>query len=141
MPGEAYPLFSPGEGTGAMSNIPSREYRIMQRHLSSSCVRQCCICLVRAYKGSNFPQNLVGLIQWFSGAGCEISLTQWFSISHCVSYCSTQINPFLLFLTHHHFHDPFFFTSQRSAMCEGREESSGVNDLFTPRGTLRAFKS
>lgn len=41
----------------------------------------------------------------------------------------------LLFLTRHHFRDPFFLfflsTSERSAPCEGRGESDGVNDLLT----------
>lgn len=81
-------------------------------------------------------------IQWFSGAGCEISLTQWVSIHHCRSYCSTQINPFYYFLIHHHFDDPPPLPSHPpplSTVWGQSRESNGVNDLFTPGDAAKSL--
>lgn len=71
-------------------------------------------------------------IQWFSGAGCEISLTQWVSIHHCATYCSTQINPFYYFW-HIIISMTIFFTSQRSAVCEGQRGGQWCQWPFNPR--------
>lgn len=54
--------FCTGEGTVTMSNTALWEYKIMHRHLSPSCV-PASAPQSRSYKGSEFPQNLLQLIQ------------------------------------------------------------------------------
>lgn len=137
------PSFSTGEGTGTMSNTPSWEYGIMQRHLSSSCAQRCCICLMQLYKGCIFPRNLVQLKQYIMVKWGRVWIkphTIGFHPPLCGLLQHTN-QSVLLFLTHLHLHDPFFVTSQRSAACEGRGETNGVNDLLTfgdAQGLLKA---
>lgn len=81
-----------------------------------------------------FTWENIHTIEWFIGAGCEISHTQWVPTCHCVGYCSTQIK--LLFLTCHHFNDPFFHLSTQwramvSMTCSLRGEA---HSFWKPEG-------
>ena len=78
-------------------------------------------------------------IQWFSGAGCELSQTQWVSISHCATYCSAQINPFYYFW-HIIISVTLSFSPLGARLCgRGQRGERRCRWPFNPPGTPRAF--
>lgn len=93
--------------------------------------------------GTRGVWNLVQLKRYIMGKRSRVWIkphTIGFHLPLCGLLQHTN-QSILLFLTHHHLRDPFFVTSQRSAACEGRGGSNGVNDLVTSgdaEGLLKA---
>lgn len=88
-----------------MSDVPSWEYKIMQRHLSSSCAPASDSQRVPTHKGRIFyTGNCLSRysISSFTDAGCGIGPD---TIHHCAAPHKSIL--FLLILTHHHSNDPF----------------------------------
>lgn len=126
--------FSTGEGTGTMSNMPSWDYRIMHRHLSSSCV-PLFVSHSRHLQGEQISTKFGSIetimIQWCRMWNKPDTMGFCPLVCQLLQHTNQSV---LLFLTHHHFHDPFFFTSRCSALCEGRGGRAVVSMTFSPLG-------
>lgn len=129
-----------GEGKGTMSNKPSGEYRIMQRHLSPSCVRQCCISLLQT-RGVIF-HNI-----WFSWDHTMVSKSGMWNEPHTMVLYPPLFGllphtnqSVLLFLTHHHFHD-LFFSPFNAQQCGGQKGGLWCQWPFHPQRMQKPSKS
>lgn len=89
-----------------------------------------CLYLSRTvviYKGSKFPRNLVQLRQYIMMQWCRM-WNKPDTMGFCPLLCQLLQHTnqsVLLFLTHHHFHDPFFFSpldAQHCVRAEGAEQ-------------------